>query len=172
MHAAGALPDLSCMWVGRFLGRGGIKEERWQNLDLLHRRQASLSNTCATPQIHKRLSWKLLLSRDSSHIAGAEPHISVWFPPRWLPWLHIPVSLSLLSPLAAFVRSTDCCTPGFLFCFAFFFFYSSLAFVCASSPASDAAGHNRVYLRAGLDHLSRHRGKLLSLHCTPAAKKL
>lgn len=31
--------------------------------------------------------------------------------------------------------------------------------VSASFPASDAAGHNRIYLRAGLDHLSGHRGK-------------
>ncbi len=36
---------------------------------------------------------------------------------------------------------------------------SYLVFVSVSSPVSDAAGHNRVYLRAGLDHLSRHRGK-------------
>lgn len=37
--------------------------------------------------------------------------------------------------------------------------FSYLVSVSASSPLSDAAGHNRIYLRAGLDHLSRHRGK-------------
>lgn len=35
----------------------------------------------------------------------------------------------------------------------------SLSLVSASLPPSDADGHNRVYLRAGLDHLSGHRGK-------------
>ena len=37
--------------------------------------------------------------------------------------------------------------------------FSYIVFVSASSPASDAAGHNGVYLRARLDHLSRHGGK-------------
>lgn len=37
--------------------------------------------------------------------------------------------------------------------------FSYLVCVSASLPFSDAAGHNRVYLRAGLDHLSRHGGK-------------
>lgn len=31
--------------------------------------------------------------------------------------------------------------------------------LCLFLPLSDAAGHNGEYLRAGLDHLSRHRGK-------------
>lgn len=31
--------------------------------------------------------------------------------------------------------------------------------VSASLHTSDAAGHNRIYLRAGLDHLPGHRGK-------------
>lgn len=33
------------------------------------------------------------------------------------------------------------------------------AFIFVPPPLSDAAGHNRVYLRAGLDHLSGHGGK-------------
>lgn len=38
-------------------------------------------------------------------------------------------------------------------------FSHTLSLSLVSSLVSDAAGHNRVYLRAGLDHLSRHRGK-------------
>lgn len=34
-------------------------------------------------------------------------------------------------------------------------------FVPPHPPPSDAAGYNRVYLRAGLDHLSGHGGKHL-----------
>lgn len=65
-----------------------------------------------------------------------------------------------VTPISA--RSAQClifkptvARPLFVFCAQL----CSLSLVSASLPTSDAAGHNRVYLRAGLDHLSGYGGK-------------
>lgn len=65
------------------------------------------------------------------------------------------VSQTLFSSLRStvFVSSWNCRVD-----ISWCVFYKRV-FVSASLPDSDAAGHNRVYLGAGLDHLSRHGGK-------------
>lgn len=180
MHAAGALPDLSCTGVGRVLGMAGGESKR--NVD-----KTWICSTDGRPAFQTLVPLHKFIKDFHESSSFREIHLTSLEQIHVLAFDFLPDGsrdYTFPFPCHFYRRSLPSCAQPtvahLVFCFVlplvfFFVFYSSLAFVCASSPASDAAGHDRVYLRAGLDHLSRHRGKqeaLLSLHCTPAVKKL